>query len=219
MGTFRIVHVSKLNLLAVILLTSMPLVFRSACISTCGWWLGLASVCNFVAAMVLAILKLCVEEYISYPWHQWTCYVVILWLAVLINIFGMRFLPALNQYLRKWNKYRDLKFLLTIHQVYFSISTLLITVVSILVCAAPNYQSSAWVFADTTNLNQSYDKWFLFILCLLNNTYGFMGTDAGAHLAEEIPSPSVNAPKVIVSFPFSICHHLSIITNSQRYIQ
>jgi choline transport protein len=38
----------------------------------------------------------------------------------------------------------------------------------------------------------------LMALCLLNNTYGFMGTDAGAHLAEEVPSPSINAPKVIV---------------------
>lgn len=69
---------------------------------------------------------------------------------------------------------------------------------TILAGAAPNYQSSAWVFTDTTNLNHSYDKGFLFILSLLNNTYGFMGADAGAHLAEEMPSPSINAPKVMV---------------------
>ena len=177
----------------------MPTLCRSACISTCGWWLGLASVCNFVAAMVLAIIQLCVEEYISYPWHQWICYVVVLWLAVVINVFGTRFLPAFNRCLRKWKEYRGIKPLLTIYQVYFSVSTLFITIVVILVCAAPNYQSSAWVFADTTNLNKSYDKRFLFMFCLLNNTYGFMGIDAGPQLSEEIPSPSINAPKVIVS--------------------
>lgn len=197
----------------------MPTVYRSACISTCGWWLGLGSVCNFVAAMVLAILQLCIKEYTTYPWHQWLCYVAILWLAVLLNIFGTSFLPALNQYLREWKEHPDINSPLTFIKVYFSVSTLLVTIVAILVCAAPNYQSSAWVFADTTNLNRSYDKGFLFILCLLNNTYGFMGTDAGAHLAEEIPSPSINAPKVIVSPPLSPCHCLYIISDNQRYIQ
>ncbi|KAJ5261508.1 hypothetical protein N7497_003971 [Penicillium chrysogenum] len=154
--------------------------YMSACISTCGWWLGLASVCNFVAATMLAILQICVEEYTPSPSHQWFGYVAVLWLAVLLNIYAARSLPALNQYL-----------------LYFSVSTLLVTILVILVCAAPNYQSSVWVFTDTTNLNRSYDKSFLFVLCLLNNTYGFMGTDAGAHLAEEIPSPSTNAPKVM----------------------
>jgi choline transport protein len=93
------------------------------------------------------------------------------------------------------------------------------TIVTILVCAAPDFQSSVWVFADTTNSNRSYDKGFLFIFCLLNNTYGFMGTDAGAHLAEEIPSPSINAPKVIVSSPLSMCRCTYIVADNQRYIQ
>ncbi|KAE8421593.1 amino acid/polyamine transporter I [Aspergillus pseudocaelatus] len=153
----------------------------SACVSTCGWWLGLASVCNFVAAMVLAMLHLCVEGYTVSPWHQWLCYTSILWLAVAFNIFGTRFLPTFNRLL-----------------LYFSLSTLLISVVIILGCAAPNFQSTTWVFADLKSSNQSYVRGFLLILCLLNNTYGFMGTDAGAHLAEEIPSPATNAPKVIV---------------------
>jgi choline transport protein len=51
-------------------------------------------------------------------------------------------------------------------------------------------------------MNKSYSKGILFILCLLNSTYGFMGSDAGAHMAEEIPSPSINVPKIIVSLIF-----------------
>ncbi|CAP79665.1 Pc12g00380 [Penicillium rubens Wisconsin 54-1255] len=191
--------------------------YMSACISTCGWWLGLASVCNFVAATMLAILQICVKEYTPSPLHQWFGYVAVLWLAVLLNIYAARSLPALNQYLRGI-------------QVYFSVSTLLVTILVILVCAAPNYQSSVWVFTDTTNLNRSYDKSFLFVLCLLNNTYGFMGTDAGAHLAEEIPSPSINAPKVMVSekiypviiglvtaWPFAIAC-MYVITDIERVV-
>ncbi|THC95301.1 hypothetical protein EYZ11_005211 [Aspergillus tanneri] len=183
--------------------------YMSACISTSGWWLGLASVCNFVAAMVLAMVHLCVEEYTIRPFHQWLCYVAVLWLAVAFNIFGTRFLPAFNQFI-----------------LYFSMSTLLLTIVVILACAAPDFQSSAWVFADTTNSNQSYDKGFLFILCLLNNTYGFMGTDAGAHMAEEIPSPSINGPKVIIypvfiglatAWPFAVAC-MYVVTDVEKVI-
>ncbi|ETS79646.1 hypothetical protein PFICI_09499 [Pestalotiopsis fici W106-1] len=181
--------------------------YMSACISTCGWWLGLASVCNFVAAMVLAIVQLYVEDYVIQTREQLFCYVMIVWLAVLLNIFAMDYLPALNQYL-----------------LYFSVSTLLATVFIILVAAFPNYRSSEWVFTDTTNLNDSYNKGFLLILCLLNNTYGFMGTDAGAHLAEEIPAPSVNVPKVIVypiiiglltAWPFAVAC-MYVITDVER---
>ncbi|RAH57479.1 amino acid transporter [Aspergillus piperis CBS 112811] len=183
--------------------------YMSACISTCGWWLGLASVCNFVAATILAILQICVKEYTLCPSHQWFCYVAIIWLAALLNIYATRFLPALNQYL-----------------LYFSVSTLLITILVILVCAAPNYQSSVWVFTDTTSFNTSYDKSFLFVLCLLNNTYGFMGTDAGAHMAEEIPSPSINAPKVMIypviiglvtTWPFAVAC-MYVITDIERVV-
>lgn len=42
-----------------------------------------------------------------------------------------------------------------------------------------------------------------------------MGTDAGAHLAEEIPSPSINAPKVIVSSPYLLCNPLYIILTAK----
>jgi hypothetical protein len=56
-------------------------------------------------------------------------------------------------------------------------------------------------------------------LCLLNNKYGFMGTDAGAHLAEEVPSPSINAPKVIVrGRNFSLGKAL-VLTLESRSIQ
>ena len=99
MGTFRVIHVSEINCCAMFYSVIVPDVGRSACISTCGWWLGLASVCNFVAATILAILQICVKEYTPRPSHQWFCYVAVLWLAVLLNIYATRSLPALNQYL------------------------------------------------------------------------------------------------------------------------
>lgn len=100
MGAFCVIHVSAIDCCAVFYSIILPDVDRSACISTCGWWLGLASVCNFVAATILAILQICVKEYTLRPSHQWFCYVAIIWLAALLNIYATRFLPALNKYLR-----------------------------------------------------------------------------------------------------------------------
>ncbi|CAH0049931.1 unnamed protein product [Clonostachys solani] len=183
--------------------------YVSSCVSICGWWLGLASVCNFAAATVLAIYQLYFPEYTIHPWHQWLCYVVILCLAALLNILGMILIPALNQCL-----------------LYFSLSTLAVTIMAILIGAYPNYQSNTWVFADAENTNKSYSKGILSILCLLNSTYGFMGSDAGAHMAEEIPSPSINVPKIIVypiiiglatALPFAIsCMY--VITDVERVV-
>jgi amino acid transporter len=89
--------------------------------------------------------------------------------------------------------------------VYFSLATLLATVVTILACATPNFQTSSWVFGDTSNSTGWQNPGLLFVLCLLNNAYGFLGTDAGAHLSEEIPNPMVNVPKAIVSGPCFRC--------------
>ena len=83
--------------------------------------------------------------------------------------------------------------------VYFSLASLFATLATILYCAAPRFQRSSWVFGETTNATGWNNKGLLFVLCLLNNAYGFLGTDAGAHMAEEIPQPKVNVPKVIVS--------------------
>jgi choline transport protein len=58
-------------------------------------------VCNFIGAMVLAMVRISIPEYTVQPWHQWLCYTAVLWLAVSINIFGSRFLPDFNKFIRK----------------------------------------------------------------------------------------------------------------------
>ncbi|OQU95641.1 hypothetical protein CLAIMM_01823 [Cladophialophora immunda] len=152
-----------------------------ACVSTAGWWLGNASVANFIAAMILAMVKISIPDYVIHPWHQWLLYAVILWLAVAINVFGSRFVPLFSKFI-----------------LYFSLTSLTATIITILVCAAPNFQKASWVFGDITDASGWDTKGLLFLLCLLNNAHGFMGTDAGAHLSGEIPNPMVNVPKAIV---------------------
>jgi choline transport protein len=85
--------------------------------------------------------------------------------------------------------------------VYFSLTTYFVTIITILACAAPNFRSGTWVFSDTTNSTGWDNNGLAFIFCTMNALYGYLGLDAGAHLCEEIPNPTVNVPKVIVSLP------------------
>ncbi|KAK5559199.1 hypothetical protein LTR46_002241 [Exophiala xenobiotica] len=170
--------------------------YLSASVSTLGWWLGLGSVCQFIAAMILGMVKLCNESYVIKDWHIWLCYVAVIWTACTLVIVGSRILPAFNNFM-----------------MYFSFAALIATFITLLACAAPNYRSTTWVFATTSNATGWNSDGFAFVLAILNALYGFLGVDAGAHMCEEIPNPTVNVPKVIIypviigfvtALPFSI---------------
>jgi hypothetical protein len=72
---------------------------RSGWISVFGWWLGLASVCNFVASMFLAMAVLWHPIYIVQRWHQWMVYVGLCWSTVVLNVFGSKIIPRFNQFI------------------------------------------------------------------------------------------------------------------------
>lgn len=154
-----------------------------------------------VLQMILAMAKIANPEYNIQSWQQWLLYAATLWLAVAINVVGGQYIPLFSKFTRKYysRTYICKDHAVEYFAVYFSLTSLVVTISTILACAAPNFQKASWVFADTTNSTGWNNKGLLLILCLLNNAYGFMGTDAGAHLAEEIPNPMVNVPKVIVS--------------------
>ena len=75
---------------------------RSAGISTLGWYLGLASVTNFIAAMVVGIAQLNHPNYVIERWHIYLVFVVVTWMAICLNIFGTRILPMWNKFIREY---------------------------------------------------------------------------------------------------------------------
>ncbi|KIX04567.1 uncharacterized protein Z518_05437 [Rhinocladiella mackenziei CBS 650.93] len=183
--------------------------YMSAGISTLGWWLGLASVTNFIAAMVVGVAALNHPDYTIERWHIWLIFAAVTWAAIGMNVFGTRYLPL-------WNKFI----------LYFSATTMVVTIITILACAAPNYQSAKFVFSDTTNSTGWSNDGLAFLLCMVNALYGFLGVDCGAHLCEELPNPTVNVPKVIMypvlmgfmtAFPFAISLSF-VITDFEQVI-
>ncbi|KAF9878051.1 amino acid permease [Colletotrichum karsti] len=159
-----------------------PLIsYTTAVIGVLGAWLGCASTCNFISSMILSIVQFIQPEYVILSSHKYFVYVAVMSLGAAINIFGSRMLPALNRFI-----------------FVFSIITLTITTATMLACSYPNYNSAKWVFTDDTVSSGWTNRPLALVFCFINSLYGFLGTDAGVHMTEEIPNPAATAPKVIL---------------------
>ncbi|KIW00466.1 uncharacterized protein PV09_07990 [Verruconis gallopava] len=180
--------------------------YLNAWISILGWWLGAASVSNFVASMILDIAIIWYPSYQFEHWHQYLIYVALAWVAVAFNVFASRWIPLLNK----------LIFVL-------SALTLGATTLTLFITARNKHASGKFIFADNTNRSGwSSDGW-AFMLAIGNAVFSYLGSDCGAHMCEEIPSPGRNVPKVIMvplimglvtAFPFAVSLMYSITSLS-----
>jgi choline transport protein len=162
-------------------------------------------VANFISGLILAIVIGCYPNFEPQHWQQYLLYVCLLWLAAALNIFGIRWLPHFNK----------LIFVL-------SVLTLSATTITLFVCGRQNHASASFVFTDVDNGQSGWsNRGFSFLLAVINAVFGFLGTDGGAHLCEEIANPAKNVPRVIVypliigfftAFPF-LCSLLYSITD------
>lgn len=163
--------------------------------SIIGWWLGSASVANFVASMILDIVVVWHTDFEIQRWQQYLIYVALTWIAVAANIFGSNLIPAFN------------KFLFVV-----AVLTLSSTMLALFIVARNNHAPASFIFTDTTNrTGWSSDGW-AFMLAVGNAVYSFLGSDCSAHLCEEISNPAKYVPRVIVwpllmglltTFPFA----------------
>jgi choline transport protein len=161
-------------------------VYSTAGIAILGWWLGAASVSNFVASMILDIAMLWHPTYEPQHWQQYMLYVALIWLAVAFNVFASRFVPLMNK----------LIFLL-------SAITLSATTLTLFVVARNDHSSAKFIFTDTTNQTGWSSNGLAFMLAIGNAVFSYLGSDCGAHMCEEIPNPGKNVPKVIL-FPLAM---------------
>lgn len=163
--------------------------------SIIGWWLASGSVANFIASMLVEIASIWHPDFEPHQWQIYLIYVALIWLAAALNILGSRILPLYNQFV----------FML-------SILTLGSTMIALFVVGRNKHASGQFIFADTTGQSGWTSEGFTFLLAISNAVFGFMGSDCGAHLCEEIASPAKYVPMVIMyplviglltAFPFA----------------
>ncbi|KAJ5131594.1 hypothetical protein N7448_005752, partial [Penicillium atrosanguineum] len=103
-------------------------------------------------------------------WHQFLIYSGYTLVAFILNAFANSILPSINKVAFIW-----------------SLSGFAIICITVLACAAPDYNSGYFVFRD----------------------FGVTGFDGVAHMIEEIPNASDVGPKVMIA-----CVGMGIITGS-----
>lgn len=164
-------------------------------LSILGWWLASGSVANFLASMILAIVSVWYPNYEQQRWHIYLIYVGLMWLSVAVIIFGAAYLPYFNKAI-----------------FVLSVTTFAATMISLFVVGRHDHAPASFIFTDTQSVTGWSSYGFAFLLAVINATFGYLGTDCAAHLAEEISNPSQNIPKCIIypvlmglgtAFPFA----------------
>lgn len=149
--------------------------------SIIGWWLASGSVANFLASMIIAIVSMWHPNYEQQIWHVYLVYVGLIWLSVGVIIFGAAYLPYYNKAI-----------------FALSVATFAATTISLFVVARDHHAPASFILTDTNSVTGWSSYGLAFLLAVVNATFGFLGTDCAAHLAEEIPNPSRNLPRCMI---------------------
>jgi amino acid transporter len=148
--------------------------------ATTGWIALVAANAIMTSNFVMGIIALMHPTFESRPYQIFLLYLGMTLLAYLLNTFAVRLLPWLDTGAMVWSM--------------LGIVTVMIT---LLACASGSYQPAKAVFATWTNTT-GWPDGMAFMLALLQSVLGFTAFDAVSHLSEEMPRPSVNAPKAMV---------------------
>lgn len=151
-----------------------------------GWinaagWVALAATGPLLGStFVMNIIAFMNPDYEAEAWHQFLIYLGFTSIALMVNSFATRLLPLFNQAAFLW-----------------SMAGFIIISITVLACAAPNYQSGAFVYGKFVNEVQWPDG-LAWLLGLLQGAFGLTGFDATAHMIEEIPEARKTGPKIML---------------------
>ncbi|WVW86645.1 hypothetical protein I302_108698 [Kwoniella bestiolae CBS 10118] len=161
-----------------------------------GWWALTATAGSLAGSLITGVIALLHPNYEVERWHIFLIYIAYSLGACALNIFGLRFLPKINQ-----------------TAIFWSLTGAIIIIIVCLSTASPNFQSGDFVFRTYIN-ETGWNNGVAWILGLLQSSFGLTGYDAVSHMVEEMPNPHLNAPKTMIlavcigassSFIFLIC--------------
>ena len=162
--------------------------YMCAWISTFGWWTLFASQNAFMTNFILGIKVLFVEDWpgASTGWIEFLLYLAITaFSSLVLSLSGRRdkLLPMINSFV-------GISFI----ALFFIISLSLL--ISVGVRKDLHFQPASFVFAQWLNRTGWNDgvAWFL---GLVQAAYGLTAFDSVVHMAEEIPNPRKNIPRVL----------------------
>lgn len=141
----------------------------------------LTAACSLLASQLIWALVVVIHStFIIQPWHYYLGYIASTLIALLMNVFLFKLYPYM------------LKSLV----VYINAGSIFMLIV-LLVRTHPK-QSASFVFSDFINLTGWNSKGVVFFLGLLPGATAVNAFEGAAHLADEIPEPKKNVPRVML---------------------
>lgn len=150
-------------------------------INVAGWIALVASGGLLGSQLVVGIISLMNPTYKPESWHQFLIYIGYHLIAFLINGFMTSTLPLITKTAFIW-----------------SMTGFVVISITLLACASPTYSSGDFVFREFIN-ETGWPDGIAWLLGLLQAGLGLTGFDAVAHMVEEIPNASVEAPKIMIA--------------------
>lgn len=154
--------------------------YLSAWITGATYFFLSAATVLLASQLIWALVKVVHSTFALRSWHYYVGYIASTFVALLINIPLFRLYPYM------------LKGLV----VYINVGALFILIV-LLVRTHPK-QSASFVFSDFVNMTGWSSDGVVFFLGLLPGATAVNGFEGAAHLADEVPEPGKNIPRVMV---------------------
>ncbi|OKP13509.1 Choline transport protein [Penicillium subrubescens] len=149
-------------------------------ITVFGWQASTTSICYLVAAQIQGMVLLNDSDYIPKQWHG----TLIMWAIILgsglVNIYGIKIMPALQMM-----------------GGILHITLFIALVVPIILLSRRS--TSEFVFTELLTADGGWESpGIAWCLGMLTVTYCFLGFDGAIHMSEEVRNPAVVIPRVLV---------------------
>ncbi|KAJ5166315.1 uncharacterized protein N7482_005096 [Penicillium canariense] len=149
-------------------------------ITVFGWQATTTSICYLVAAQIQSMVLLNNPSYVPRQWHGTLIMWAIIGLSALVNIYGIKIMPALQM-------------LGGIMHITFFI-VLVIPIILLARRSTPQF-----VFTELLTAEEGWQSHGIaWCLGMLTVTYAFLGFDGAIHMSEEVRNPAVVIPRVLV---------------------
>ncbi|KAJ5204875.1 uncharacterized protein N7498_005754 [Penicillium cinerascens] len=149
-------------------------------INLAAWVCLTAANCLLVSGIIMSYAELVSPAFQPEPWQRFLLYVAIGAIAFTYNLLANRFLAHLNRY-----------------NMFFTFTGFIISLVVILACTAPNFQSAKFVFGGFINQSGWPDGW-AWQLGLLQGAFSVTAYDSTIHMIEEMPNPTTQGPRLMI---------------------
>ena len=149
-----------------------------------GWIFDLASIASIPANVAVQMYAVFHPGFVIQAWHTYIAFVIITWLCTAFVIFCNRLIPYLQH-----------------AGLFLIVGGGLVTI--IVVTAMPKtHASNAFVWKNFQNFT-GWSNGVAFLTGVLNGAFTIGTPDAVTHMAEELPKPDVDLPKVSLAVPIS----------------